>query len=146
MSTNRQTGRSRGSPRVLLVVAAVLAATLAPAASTGTLAASSADVRSVGALPVGSGVLAAARQWQPGGPPGGGSVLGEAGQLQPVPPAAPGGAVAAPRVLARAAILADEATGQVLFERHAGLPRAMASTTKVMTALLALERLDERRT
>jgi D-alanyl-D-alanine carboxypeptidase (penicillin-binding protein 5/6) len=155
MSTNRQTGRPRGSPRVLLVVAAVLAATLAPAASTGALAASSADVRSVGALPGGSGsvgalsggsgVLAAARQWQPGGPPGGGSVLGEAGQLQPVPPAAPGGAVAAPRVLARAAILADEATGQVLFERHAGLPRAMASTTKVMTALLALERLDERR-
>jgi len=145
---------------VLLVAAAVLAATLAPAASAGA-SASSAGARpvgalsggsgSVGALPVGSGVpagrgvLAAARQWQPGGPPGGAPVLGEAGQLQPVPPAAPGGAVAAPRVLARAAILADEATGQVLFERHARLPRAMASTTKVMTALLALERLDERR-
>ena len=40
-------------------------------------------------------------------------------------------------------ILADEATGQVLFERDAGAVRAMASTTKVMTALLALERLDE---
>jgi serine-type D-Ala-D-Ala carboxypeptidase (penicillin-binding protein 5/6) len=53
------------------------------------------------------------------------------------------GAVEAPRVLARAVILADEATGQVLFERHAGAARAMASTTKVMTALLALERLDE---
>ncbi|HEV8424424.1 MAG TPA: D-alanyl-D-alanine carboxypeptidase family protein [Actinomycetes bacterium] len=53
--------------------------------------------------------------------------------------------MAAPRVLARAAILADEATGQVLFERDARLPRAMASTTKIMTALLALERLDERR-
>jgi D-alanyl-D-alanine carboxypeptidase len=55
------------------------------------------------------------------------------------------GGVAEPRVLARAAILADESTGQVLFERDAWAPRAMASTTKVMTALLALERLDERR-
>jgi D-alanyl-D-alanine carboxypeptidase (penicillin-binding protein 5/6) len=55
------------------------------------------------------------------------------------------GAVAGPRVVAKAAILADEATGQVLFERNAGAARAMASTTKVMTALLALERLDERR-
>jgi serine-type D-Ala-D-Ala carboxypeptidase (penicillin-binding protein 5/6) len=55
------------------------------------------------------------------------------------------GAVAAPRVAARAAIVADESTGQVLFERNAGAARAMASTTKVMTALLALERLDERR-
>jgi D-alanyl-D-alanine carboxypeptidase len=53
--------------------------------------------------------------------------------------------VAAPRVAAEAALLADEATGQVLFERGAGAGRAMASTTKVMTALLALERLDERR-
>ena len=53
--------------------------------------------------------------------------------------------VAAPRVLAEAVILADESTGQVLFERNAGVARAMASTTKVMTALLALERLDERR-
>jgi D-alanyl-D-alanine carboxypeptidase (penicillin-binding protein 5/6) len=54
-------------------------------------------------------------------------------------------AVEAPRVLAKALILADEATGQVLFERNAGAARAMASTTKVMTALLALERLDERK-
>jgi D-alanyl-D-alanine carboxypeptidase len=48
-------------------------------------------------------------------------------------------------VAATAAILADESTGQVLFERNAGAGRAMASTTKVMTALLTLERLDERR-
>jgi serine-type D-Ala-D-Ala carboxypeptidase (penicillin-binding protein 5/6) len=60
-------------------------------------------------------------------------------------PVAGQGAVAGPRVVARAAILADESTGQVLFERNSGVPRAMASTTKVMTALLALERLDERR-
>jgi D-alanyl-D-alanine carboxypeptidase len=55
------------------------------------------------------------------------------------------GAVVAPQVVAQAAILADEATGQVLFERNARAVRAMASTTKVMTALLTLERLDERR-
>jgi hypothetical protein len=55
------------------------------------------------------------------------------------------GAVADPRVRARAVILADESTGQVLFERNASSARAMASTTKVMTALLALERLDERK-
>jgi D-alanyl-D-alanine carboxypeptidase len=60
-------------------------------------------------------------------------------------PGVAGQVVAGPRVLAVAAILADESTGQVLFERNAGAARAMASTTKVMTALLALERLDERR-
>jgi D-alanyl-D-alanine carboxypeptidase (penicillin-binding protein 5/6) len=60
-------------------------------------------------------------------------------------PGAEQGAVAAPRVQARAVILADESTGQVLFERNAGSARAMASTTKVMTALLTLERLDERK-
>jgi len=60
-------------------------------------------------------------------------------------PVAEQAAVAPPRVVARAAILADEATGQVLFERNAGVGRAMASTTKVMTALLTLERLDEDR-
>jgi D-alanyl-D-alanine carboxypeptidase (penicillin-binding protein 5/6) len=53
--------------------------------------------------------------------------------------------VAPPQVRATAVILADESTGQVLFERNASSARAMASTTKVMTALLALERLDERR-
>jgi D-alanyl-D-alanine carboxypeptidase len=60
-------------------------------------------------------------------------------------PAPAAGPVGEPRVLARAAVLADESTGQVLFERAARQPRAMASTTKVMTALLALERLDQRR-
>jgi D-alanyl-D-alanine carboxypeptidase len=61
------------------------------------------------------------------------------------PGAAGQGVVAGPRVAAKAAILADESTGQVLFVRNAGAGRAMASTTKVMTALLSLERLDERR-
>jgi D-alanyl-D-alanine carboxypeptidase (penicillin-binding protein 5/6) len=76
--------------------------------------------------------------------PGAAGASPVAGVAQPVPTAeqAP---VAAPPVRARAAILVDESTGQVLFERNARSARAMASTTKVMTALLALERLDERR-
>ena len=45
------------------------------------------------------------------------------------------GAVAPPRVQARAVILADESTGQVLFERNASSARAIASTTKVMLAV-----------
>jgi serine-type D-Ala-D-Ala carboxypeptidase (penicillin-binding protein 5/6) len=60
--------------------------------------------------------------------------------------AATGTGVLPPRVKAGAVLLADEQTGQVLYERSADQPRAMASTTKVMTALLALERLDQRRT
>jgi D-alanyl-D-alanine carboxypeptidase (penicillin-binding protein 5/6) len=66
-------------------------------------------------------------------------------RLIPRAAAAGQGVVAPPRVKARAAVLADESTGQVLFERNAGAARAMASTTKVMTALLTLERLDEGR-
>ena len=74
------------------------------------------------------------------------SAVGQAPVVAPQVAPVPGqGAVAAPRVLAKAVILADEATGQVLFERDAGAVRAMASTTKVMTALLALERLDEQK-
>jgi D-alanyl-D-alanine carboxypeptidase len=75
-----------------------------------------------------------------GGPVSAATALGGGGQ---VGPGAEQGAVEAPRVQARAVILADESTGQVLFERNASAARAMASTTKVMTALLALERLDE---
>jgi serine-type D-Ala-D-Ala carboxypeptidase (penicillin-binding protein 5/6) len=70
---------------------------------------------------------------------------GAVSQTAQAPPVAAQAAVAPPRVVAKAAILADEATGQVLFERNAGAARAMASTTKVMTALLTLERLDEDR-
>ena len=46
---------------------------------------------------------------------------------------APGG------VNAKGAVLADAATGQVLWGRAAGTERPMASLTKVMTALLVLE-------
>ncbi|HMZ11907.1 MAG TPA: D-alanyl-D-alanine carboxypeptidase, partial [Plasticicumulans sp.] len=47
-----------------------------------------------------------------------------------------------PRLSARSAILLDAGTGEILYERdpHAALPPA--STTKVLTALIALERLD----
>lgn len=54
-------------------------------------------------------------------------------------------APAPPEALAPAGILVDAATGEVLWEREADTPRPIASTTKMMTALLALERggLDE---
>jgi D-alanyl-D-alanine carboxypeptidase len=42
-------------------------------------------------------------------------------------------------ISARAAILIDAATGEVLFEKEADVPLPPASTTKVMTALIALE-------
>jgi serine-type D-Ala-D-Ala carboxypeptidase (penicillin-binding protein 5/6) len=74
-----------------------------------------------------------------------GSGLAAPQPVVPPPPVGGQAAVAPPRVVAKAVILADEATGQVLFERNAGVGRAMASTTKVMTALLTLERLDEDR-
>lgn len=44
------------------------------------------------------------------------------------------------RVTATAAILVDAGTGQVLYDRNANLPWPPASTTKIMTALVALER------
>ncbi|HLK09994.1 MAG TPA: D-alanyl-D-alanine carboxypeptidase [Candidatus Binatia bacterium] len=52
---------------------------------------------------------------------------------------------AAPSLTARAAIAMDAGTGEVLYERAADQPLPPASTTKVMTAILALEsgRLDE---
>jgi len=44
-----------------------------------------------------------------------------------------------PDVAASAAILMDAKTGRVLWEKNAHTPQAMASTTKIMTAVLALE-------
>ena len=46
---------------------------------------------------------------------------------------------AAPDVNAQAAILMDAKTGRVLWEKNSDKPMAMASTTKIMTAILALE-------
>jgi D-alanyl-D-alanine carboxypeptidase (penicillin-binding protein 5/6) len=114
--------------------AAGVAAAL-PAASGAVSGAIPAGARGPSALPGSrAGDLGAA-----GSPPQG---VPLAGQGVPV---AGQGVVAGPWVAARAAILADESTGQVLFDRNGGAGRAMASTTKVMTALLTLERLDERR-
>jgi D-alanyl-D-alanine carboxypeptidase (penicillin-binding protein 5/6) len=45
-------------------------------------------------------------------------------------------------VKAKGAVLADAATGQVLWSRDLGTERPMASVTKVMTALLVLEAND----
>jgi serine-type D-Ala-D-Ala carboxypeptidase (penicillin-binding protein 5/6) len=53
------------------------------------------------------------------------------------PPAAP---AAPPAVRAPAAILVEPATGDVVFQRQATRQRPVASTTKLMTALITLER------
>ena len=47
----------------------------------------------------------------------------------------------APDVTADAAVLIDAATGRVLWGHNADVPRHPASTTKMMTALVALERM-----
>src|SRR5919204_3243147 len=51
-----------------------------------------------------------------------------------------------PYLTARAAIVLDAATGDVIWERNAWEPFPPASTTKIMTAILALEsgRLGDR--
>src|ERR1700752_1114451 len=50
-------------------------------------------------------------------------------------------ASADPNPSAAAALLMDAATGDLLYEKNAHIPLPMASTTKVMTALLGVERL-----
>jgi len=45
----------------------------------------------------------------------------------------------APAITADAAVLMDACTGQILYDKNAGQRRAPASTTKIMTAILALE-------
>ena len=44
-----------------------------------------------------------------------------------------------PEIQARAAIVVEASTGRVVYERRADEPRSIASTTKLMTALVALE-------
>jgi len=46
---------------------------------------------------------------------------------------------ATPATSARSAVLIDAATGRILYEQDAHTRRGMASTTKIMTALVALE-------
>jgi D-alanyl-D-alanine carboxypeptidase (penicillin-binding protein 5/6) len=54
-------------------------------------------------------------------------------------------AIEPPVVTARAAILLDQATGRILFSKNAHEQLPMASTTKIMTAIIALEsaKLDD---
>jgi len=49
----------------------------------------------------------------------------------------------APAVSASGAVLMDGETGEILFEKNADKKLYPASTTKIMTALVALEKLDE---
>ena len=48
-------------------------------------------------------------------------------------------ALEAPKVTARAAIVLDQKTGRILFSKNAYEQLPMASTTKIMTAILAIE-------
>jgi serine-type D-Ala-D-Ala carboxypeptidase (penicillin-binding protein 5/6) len=127
---------ARGRPAALgrAAVLGLIAVLLA-----GTVVAGSATRLAGAARGAGAGRGAAALA---PGSPGSARSLPVAGVAGPVavPPVAP------PRVRAHAVLLADEATGQALYQRNAGQARAMASTTKVMTGLLALERLDPERT
>jgi D-alanyl-D-alanine carboxypeptidase (penicillin-binding protein 5/6) len=45
-----------------------------------------------------------------------------------------------PRIVGQAAVLMEMHTGKILWQRNQDLPLAPASTTKIMTALIALER------
>ena len=74
-------------------------------------------------------------------PPAAAALATPAPSATPSRPAGPQLRVAgAPRrVKAKGALLADAATGQVLWSRDPTTPRPMASVTKVMTALLVLE-------
>lgn len=54
----------------------------------------------------------------------------------------PSGPPAPPRVTSSAAILIDGETGEILFSRNANARLPMASTTKIMTAIVVLETLD----
>lgn len=53
--------------------------------------------------------------------------------------AAPASAQQAPAIRAPSAIVMEASTGQVAYARNAAAPRPIASTTKLMTALIALE-------
>jgi D-alanyl-D-alanine carboxypeptidase (penicillin-binding protein 5/6) len=70
------------------------------------------------------------------------------GSLSPFPQVlrTPASATEFPSVSAQAALLADLGSGRVLFQKSANRPRPIASLTKIMTALVVLERthLDDR--
>src|SRR5829696_5141685 len=143
MSINLQTAAHRSAIRharagralaALRVLAVVVVLTVTPSTHGGSVAAATA-LGAGGPAPkvaAGAGGGTVVGGTGVGGTVVGGTGVGGAGQAAP---GADQGVVAPPRVQARAVILADESTGQVLFERNASAARAMASTTKVMTAL-----------
>jgi serine-type D-Ala-D-Ala carboxypeptidase (penicillin-binding protein 5/6) len=73
-------------------------------------------------------------------------VVGPGGQVSPSPfPTSlrtPSATTATPSIEAASAILADLATGRVLFASNPDERRPIASVTKIMTALVVLERAD----
>ncbi len=56
--------------------------------------------------------------------------------------ASPAQALEMDQVTAESAVLMDQSSGRILFAKNEGERRPMASTTKIMTALLALEKGD----
>ena len=52
------------------------------------------------------------------------------------------GCYAAPNISAKAAVVIENSTGRVLYEKNAHTRMPMASTTKIMTAICALENCD----
>lgn len=52
-------------------------------------------------------------------------------------------AAEAPAVSAASAVLLDADSGRILYAREENVPRAVASTTKLMTALVAVEAMDD---
>jgi D-alanyl-D-alanine carboxypeptidase len=66
------------------------------------------------------------------------------GSLSPFPTAldTPADPLAVPRISAPSAVLAELSSGQVLYAKDARARRSIASLTKIMTALLTLERTD----
>lgn len=54
----------------------------------------------------------------------------------------PSSVSAYPRITAMAALVMDVQTGTILYEQNAHVPLPMASTTKIMTALIGLEQLQ----
>lgn len=67
----------------------------------------------------------------------------EGAALSPVPAAAEEALAVSADISASAAVLYEPSSGRVLFEKNAHEKRPMASTTKLMTALLATELLSQ---
>lgn len=90
--------------------------------------------------PAVSGPPAAPATIQPTTPP-----IAAVGSVPALPTGttAPGKAPKAPAIRAASAILIDAVSGEVLYERNADVERPIASTTKVMTALLLTEKVPE---